>query len=630
MGTNRFYRPSAPRYTSQFVEDRYPEDLILQSGAMKYAQKQQFAKDIGEFSALNNMLEPGYRTQEVAPVTKQKYNDALNNFITKYENNYDSPQALMELSQLRYSWLGDPDVQLIKQDREEGNKQYDDIRRSTKTYGMDYDPNVHPVYGTVSQFKSREPYRPYDPLIQFEDTDEYAFNMFNKVRGDVIEQPYRYTQKNPFTGLDEEVSGRRSVEFRDMNKLQPVVETLVQGVLNNTMPGAAYLKTKFRDENNNLRQPSEDELRSYFTEQAKKAQYSEVRGAESYKDISGAMAMQGEGDMATWDLPLSERQAVAEDISGRNLVKNRVANFFRRMTGKEEIDYKDTDDYLANIAQGIANNDPGFLSKSIGEQLKYIKQESEKVYRDKIPLKVDTPINPKIIEQMTQSFFGSNVQNDIIKSEKGLGLLFQGQTIYDYDTKEPIQKEKDKKKLLSEGNQIRILGTINDEVKHLAPEPGMLVLEINGKGYLVSNPNTREKERIDWNLNSPFAEPVTGMGNVFSMTISKNNTPMVTDKTDVRYEFDDAQVGSNEPDSYSKLFFMPMKDNFDDGEVKVKVYKKNPLAGKDGENTLLFNNNANKDFIKEYRYSDFNYNTEKLYQQILSDYPELVNIKYNK
>ena len=97
---NRYYRPSAPRYTSQFVEDQYPMDMILQSGAMKYQQKQQFAENVGKLNALNASLTPGYRTMRMAPQVINDWDKKINDTIARLGNNYDSPSALMDFSKL--------------------------------------------------------------------------------------------------------------------------------------------------------------------------------------------------------------------------------------------------------------------------------------------------------------------------------------------------------------------------------------------------------------------------------------------------------------------------------------------------------------------------------------------------
>ena len=123
MPINRFYQPSAPRYTSQFIEDRYPEELIMQAGAMKYGQQQQFAKDVGEISGLNAATPYGYRTTDIAPIVRKKYSDRINEFQTRFATSYDSPQAVMELTKLRTEFQSDPDRQLMIMDATQGNEE---------------------------------------------------------------------------------------------------------------------------------------------------------------------------------------------------------------------------------------------------------------------------------------------------------------------------------------------------------------------------------------------------------------------------------------------------------------------------------------------------------------------------
>jgi hypothetical protein len=212
------------------------------------------------------------------------------------------------------------------------------------------------------------------------------------------------------------------------------------------------------------------------------------------------------------------------------------------------------------------------------------------------------------------------------------GSILQGQTLYDYDTMMPIQETKVKAGLLKKGNQVRLIGPVAENDKYRAPEPGMMVMEVaNGndvKTYLISNPNRAEKERLDWNMNSYKVDPLSGIGNVFSVIPSQNGQLIIDDKTNVMYDYNDANVGVGGDEHY-RLHFIPVKDNFD-GEIKLKVYRQNPLEGKEGQSALLFDNEKNNDFIKEYNYKDFNFDNYKLMNQVVKDYEDLIARKYNK
>jgi len=632
MAVNRYYRSSAPRYTSQFVEERYPEDLILQSGAMKYAQKQQFAKDVGEFSALNNMLEPGYRTQQIAPEVKEKYNTRLNEFISKYQTNYDSPQALMELSQLRYSWLGDPDVQLIKQDRETGNKEYDDIRRSTKTYSMDYDPNVNPQTKTVKQFRPKEPYKPYDPLVNFEDTDIYANNLFNRVRGDVRSINKRGFQKNPVTGLPEEVNITSQVEYRDMNKLQPVVESLVAGVLNNTMPGASYLKTKFRDQNGNLREPDVDELRSYFTDLAKQAQYSEVRTSDSYRDISGSSGTQGSGGIGTFPIKLeaSPKQTVYDNLTKNTVKGDFLKGFFNRNIkfgeGRSALNV-DNNDYAQNVIERLKNEKVITKNSSNKEIKKAILSDIDNRTKAKRDIKIDR-VDPDTDVLYSEMIGGKTAKTGIMSGTSPASVL-RGQPLFDYDTGQFVEKLDDKSSILKEKNVINILGEVSADELDKSPLPGMIAFEVQdgkeSKRYMIQLPGLKQKDKLSWNLNGFKRDNVSEVGDPFAVEFyqSDDGTQFenITDLSEPQYEFNEKKINVNTPNS---LYLLPMRDNTDGGKIKVKVYAFNPLYGQEEDqmNANLFNNENNELFINEYNLSDFNGSMMKLYEQIRKDAPE--------
>lgn len=621
---NRFYRSSAPRYTSQFVEERYPEDLILQSGAMKYAQKQQFAKDVGELSALNNMLQPGYRTREVAygngetPGVINKWNDQINQFIGKYQTNYDSPQALMELSQLRYSWQGDKDVQLIQQDREVGNKQYDDIRRATKTYSMDYDPNVDPTQGTVKQFRSGEPFKPYDPLINFEDTDKYAFDMFNQVRGDVREGQSRSMGINPITGLPEEVITRSQVEYRDMNKLQPVVETLVQGVLNNTMPGASYLKTKFRDKYGNPREPKAEELRAYFTEQAKKAQYSEIRGSQSYKDIDTTAGTKGknEFDIGRLNLEMVDKPDEYKDWTKK--LNNQLT-----LAAKSDPNFKVEDHAeMYNLHKLFENNDAYKGLKTWKERSRYIRDNYTKPENQN---KYNLAIDPFGVDE--KKFFNTTFLGQINPNEKinvsTASSFFKGIPIYEYNKNGLIQ-DIDGKSLVKKDSSVDFLGRVDTESIGKSIKPGMVAVSIDDKQYLIQIPKFADEERPIHDLLG-MDRTVSGIGDGFAISFGFGEkgevyNPLIQDVNNSNK--DDKEIDASADNT---LYFIPMKDYSDNGIRKVKVYSDNPYKRYENKNMgdLLFNDDKNELYIGEYNIDSFA-NTGKLYEQIINDAKQII------
>jgi hypothetical protein len=146
---NRYYNPSAPKYTSQFVEEEYPLDLMLQSGMMKMQQQADFAKNIGEMEGIIAATPNGFRTERMAPAVREKWATALNDWAVNNLDRYDSPQAISELTRLRTEFLNDPDIQLMKTDYQYGNEEYMSMKQ--KAGSQDINPNINPITGMIQQ-----------------------------------------------------------------------------------------------------------------------------------------------------------------------------------------------------------------------------------------------------------------------------------------------------------------------------------------------------------------------------------------------------------------------------------------------------------------------------------------------
>ena len=184
---NRFYRPTAARYTSQFIEDQYPYELAMSHMQMKAEQKAQFAKAAGELQGAAAIIPNGLRTSEIAPEVRNEWTSKINTWSTKNMNNYDSPQALMELSSMHTQFQNDPDVLLMKKDAED-SKMYSQLMMQMDP--GDIDPNTDPTTGGLMQFKRGQQYMSYRPLMKYQDVDKEVADVFKSIPEDKYTQSY--------------------------------------------------------------------------------------------------------------------------------------------------------------------------------------------------------------------------------------------------------------------------------------------------------------------------------------------------------------------------------------------------------------------------------------------------------
>ena len=175
MAVNRFYNPSLPQYTSQFVEDKTPWDQMLALEQTKLERTDKAQQMAGQVDALSSALTAGLRTNDLAEEVKGRYKGALNEWYKKYDGNYANSQAIRNLTKLNAEFSGDRDVQLVAKDYQD-SEYYKKIKMQQQA-GQE-DPNYHPVNG-YSQFKSGDEYVGYDPLM---DVRDYMTKMYGNIK----------------------------------------------------------------------------------------------------------------------------------------------------------------------------------------------------------------------------------------------------------------------------------------------------------------------------------------------------------------------------------------------------------------------------------------------------------------
>jgi len=586
---NRFYRPSAPRYTSQFVEDQYPVDLMLQAGAMKYQQKQKTASDIAAFQALNDTLQPGYRTVRMAPETINKWHTRINDTVTKFATNYDSPQAMMEFMKLKNEWIRDPDVQLIKYDRELGNKEWDEIRKSP-TLQLDINPNADPQTGMLKQFNLGDSYTQYSPLIKYADIAERAMKEYNS-----IEAQTKYAEKEvPYI----DAFGRQGMKrlqgeytYRDPKMLAEKTQNLIQRTMQGKEPWAAYLLATAQ--RNLGRNPTEEELAAYFNPYERgAAQYKENFNTSwdkvTKQDMEGIRSMNN-ATGTTVQTEHLQRPDVWSKIN-KSYYTNRG---IKRLFGKGTTTVNSDDIALDKI---ISLRDPAYNSLSPAQKDK-MKKEYLRTQGDKFDLQINY-LGSEAEQELNAVVAGKSNDKGIITEDVSSAII-RGSSLFDLQKGEFVQDMGDKDALTKKGNTFRVYGRIQPDSFGMQPMPGSVFIEAGDpddpKQYVMVSPDAYKEERPQWNFYG-YQRSSTGVGDVFALDfVHKNAPPIITDVTEPGNNMDDKNIQAR---TKNGVYIVPVNEGLEYGNVKVKVYSKNP------SDINVFDNN-NSALIKEYNLADY-------------------------
>ena len=559
---NRFYKSSAPRYTSQFIEDRYPEQLIMQAGAMKYGQQQQFAKDVGEIEGLNAITPYGYRTTDLAPLVKKKYSDRINEFKNKFATAYDTPQAVQELSKIRTEFQGDRDRQLMMMDATQGNEERNAQMRSTDTYHLDYDPNVSQQTGRVNQFRPGDPYAPYNPLVQYTDLNQYANEQFSNVKPDVIQVPI-------MNEAGESVGTRRR-EYIDPNKMETAIQELANSAVRGDSKEGAYMSTRFRDEKGNPRTPTYEEAYNYYRPKADKYMLERnVMDIDKTTGTSNGGGKDGKG-FATYPVGSTVKPSNFMKSSKKEVNQKRLYDHFTNNNIPLE-----TDSGFKNILAQVARTDKNIMNGTEREKAKAIKNFMDNANKSELNLSVKRFTDPKQNDTAAAVVFGEAVSNGVVRADM-TGTILKGSLPYDMDTGERLDLDEIDTLLKKEG-EAQFVGPLDDRSAVLAPYPGATVIEVGGKRILSKGSEEYvQKDKTRWNFNGFERAVDTGIGDTFQFQIHRGGGYSINDVSDIGKEGD--QTTLNEP---GPLYIVPVKDytdtdNYGNPSIKVKVYAYNP------------------------------------------------------
>ena len=240
MSVNRFYTPSIPQYTSQFVEEKMPWEERSAFQDMKMQRADKANKEAANTNAMMASLMPGDSTREMSQTVGEKYKGKLDEWHRKYGQQTYSIPALKDLTRIRGEWENDQDVKSIMLDREATPGYRQNVQTADQ---RDINPNVNQETGELKQLQPGEQWQPYDAFIR---EDQH---------GQLIRQAYRdkETTVTSFqtrrwlpgqTPEDDEleilINQRR--EVRGDTELDPIRDDITKRILAGQYQGSEWIK----------------------------------------------------------------------------------------------------------------------------------------------------------------------------------------------------------------------------------------------------------------------------------------------------------------------------------------------------------------------------------------------------
>ena len=629
---NRFYQPSLPRYTSQFIDTPLPAEMMFKAGEAKYQQQQQFAQNVAEISSMTTINPPGNRTVDLAPKVNEKYENKVDEFVTKYADKYDSPQAMMELYKLHSDWSRDPQVQLIKRDREEGDKQWNEMIAKTKTYQTDIKPDVNPQTGMLYQFGPNDNYKPYSPFIGTQDWVKHWADEFKNIESSKRTMPFESIVGKDSLGNDIRRMTNTEVEYRDPKMIQAKALDITKRVMEGTDATSLYHREILRQTLGH--EPTPEEVYQSILPIAQSAQISRVTGHTTESEIKGT------GSGSTRDIfggpgmtEISKRTNPLNTVTHQEIRQLPIDTFFRPGTNARDLIKQNSN--MNAIYNNMLSRNPNVATmddKQLRTEMKkYVDDESNKA----INYKFDQAKNKKEQDEWNKSLSGGVNTEGEMKAE-GKSEILRGATVINTRTGETLQNMKDKDNLVQKGNSFNVLGPTSFEDIGKQPLPGLVHFEA-GKGhnqepYGVQVQDLVDKQKDIWDLYGFQRETITGVSPVFAIDFDNPNKLTYHDISDAGTNSDDRNVSAGP----RGLYFVSQQKP--DGEIYLKVFAGNPKGTPNDKNKLTntgIDDNSSQLFIKEYKLSDHRNNMGVVMDSVLKDVEDqsangLLNIRKEK
>lgn len=606
---NRFYKPSAPRYTSQFVEDTVPFDLMFQVGQQKLQQQANMASAIGEFQGIVAATPHGERTVRMAPLVRNDWNNRLSEWSANNMDKYDSPQAISELVRLRTEFLNDPDVALMRMDAEYGDKERQSMK--TKMDMGDIDPNVNPQTGQVKQFMSSrdinpntgermktDPYKGYDPLIKYQDVPTRIYTEFDLVPTIKKGVTYNVTEPHPLNP-DEKIirEVQRNIDITNMDEWENQLENMsirgVEGKEDWARYQNEYVKSR-------LGRPwTKDEWKDYLTPFARQKVVTEDMATSRWRYPSETGAGSGTSQTPLGGVDLTTMQAGP----GERTIAPRGE--IRRSSWKKNIeDPLRLGSRMAAFKTLLSETVEGFDEMTPDQQKDIMEKYHEEGQK---PVKVGYSWWGKDVETDANALFAGAVNDDGSIIHPVGASIIKGISVWDMDTGEMIQGQKEKEKMFNiKDNSVRIIGRTQKNNIPYQIAPGVVVADVfdnkSGKSRMIAIqlPGEAEKQRRTWNWYSFMRAPTTGVGDMFTAEVRYNPS---TQQISMPIYHDISESGTEgkwenvNPESKDGVYIIP-RHNKRTGEITYRVFNQNP-----SETNYL--DDSNPYLIGVYNYNDY-------------------------
>ena len=233
MATNRFYTPSLPQYTSQFVEDKTPYNAMLALNQQKIGRAD---------AALAGAAQA--QSQDLVPEVVSDYEQQLAQWQEKHGQHIYSVPAMRDLTRIQGQFQADQRVKNVQLDREQ-NEFYDRFRASPQ-YDPDTDPNLDPE-GRVRQIGAEE-FRQYENPILIASIDDEIDDVLKSIKPRSEQWQNIKHLKDEKTGISLPVisQGRRNV--LEASDFDAVREDVVSSIMKADTKGARYIKAKLGDD----------------------------------------------------------------------------------------------------------------------------------------------------------------------------------------------------------------------------------------------------------------------------------------------------------------------------------------------------------------------------------------------
>jgi hypothetical protein len=612
---NRYYRPSAPKYTSQFVEEQYPTDMMLGVMNMKAQQQSEFAKSVGTLQALASSIPNGLRTETMAPMVRDDWSNKIRDWSTKNMNNYDSPQAIAELASLHTSFQSDPNIQLLKKDAAD-SEMY--VKMLMQSGASDIDMNIDERTGTLAQFQPGDYYQPYRPFVKDPDVTKRILEEFSLVPENEYTSSYlSYTQDAQ--GNVVPIHGTQTSKRTNETQYDVTMQNFIQRGLEGKEDWAVYQTEKFKRMYG--RKPTAEDWYNIVAPVASRTK------EKDYADRWSPYSSSGSGKEQ--ESPLSGETARGKIVDTPKEYMDVTKSDSRKMARAAKDPGFTIEKYPEwyNIHNMMLNN-PKYKNAysqidNWNDRFKFIKKNYlDKTATDTYDKKyhLNTEMFTQDIEKDKYARYFGIVNEKGFIEEEPVAETLAGELIYDYNTGEEVQ-DVDKKNIAAKGNHVKIKGRTSPNFIGKAIAPGLITVEV-GKGkkadiYQIQDANYAEEEREAWNYMG-FQRSISGVGDGFVLDIYNTDQYKITDKTNASYgaRGDALMLNAARP---NQLYLVPMIDQADGGKYKVKVFADNP-NGVDPENaaSLMFNQQSPL-LLKEYDFSDYGGDVEALHKAIMID-----------